>query len=83
MRAVLMQIEEDQIGNGQPHLNQSPKGPVVEMPAKNHKISNRRQHPLGNAAGVGLTTQQRAAADAWRVEYWKARAAEELARRGR
>jgi hypothetical protein len=64
------------------HLNQNPNGPIVEMPARNHSISNARQHPLGNVAGVGLSVQQREVFDTWRVEYWKARATEELARRG-
>jgi len=64
------------------HVDQNPAGPVVEIPGVRHKISNSIQHPLGNAPGAGLTAEQRAAFDAWRVDYWKARAAEELARRG-
>jgi RHS repeat-associated protein len=64
------------------HLDQNPAGPVVEIPGFRHKISNEIQHPFGNASGAGLTAEQRAAFDAWRVNYWKARAAEELARRG-
>jgi RHS repeat-associated protein len=64
------------------HLGQNPAGPIVEIPAPLHNIHNRIQHPLGNAPGVGLTPAQRAAFDTWRVEYWKARAVEELTRRG-
>jgi hypothetical protein len=64
------------------HLNQNPPGPVVEMPRLPHSIGNRVQHPLGNAPGAGLTTEQRAAFNAWRESYWKARALDELARRG-
>jgi RHS repeat-associated protein len=64
------------------HLDQNPAGPVVEIPGFRHKISNEIQHPFGNSPGAGLTAEQRAAFDAWRVNYWKARAAEELARRG-
>lgn len=71
---------------GQPivlhHLEQNAAGPLVEMPANRHRIGNPRQHPLGNTPGVGLTPAERAAFNAWRVEYWKARALEELARRG-
>ena len=64
------------------HLEQNPAGPIVEIPKPLHNIHNPVQHPLGNAPGVGLTAEQRAAFDAWRVEYWKARAAEELTKRG-
>jgi hypothetical protein len=72
--------------NGKPlvlhHLDQNPAGPLVEMPGFRHSIHNPIQHPLGNAPGVGLSVEQRAAHNAWRGEYWKARATEELARRG-
>ncbi len=64
------------------HIDQDPAGPLVEIPDLRHKISNEIQHPLGNAPGVGLTAEQRAEFDAWRINYWKARAEEELARRG-
>ena len=64
------------------HLKQNPAGPLVEMPGFRHTIQNSIQHPFGNAKGVGLSVQQRAAHDAWRVEYWRARAIEELAKRG-
>jgi RHS repeat-associated protein len=64
------------------HLDQTPAGSLVEMPGVRHRIGNRVQHPLGNAPGVGLTGEQRAAYNAWRESYWKARALEELARRG-
>jgi hypothetical protein len=64
------------------HLNQNPAGPLVEMPRANHSIWNPRQHPFGNTPGAGLTAEQRAAFDTWRVEYWKSRAQQELIRRG-
>lgn len=64
------------------HHRQNPAGPIVEMPAVNHSIGNPRQHPFGNAAGSGLTAAQRAEFNAWRVDYWKARAQGELSRRG-
>jgi hypothetical protein len=63
------------------HLNQNPAGPLVEMPRANHSIWNPRQHPFGNTPGAGLTAEQRASFDAWRVEYWKSRAQQELTRR--
>ena len=63
------------------HLNQNPAGPIVEMPARNHSISNAVQHPGGNAKGSGLTPEQRKAFAKWREEYWKARAKDELERR--
>lgn len=72
--------------NGNPlqlhHLNQNPAGPLVEIPYTRHKIGNPIQHPLGNAPGVGLTAEQRAVFDAFRESYWKARAIEELLKRG-
>ena len=64
------------------HLGQIPAGPLVEIPAPLHNIHNPIQHPFGNATGVGLTVEQRAAFDAWRIEYWKARALDELTGRG-
>jgi hypothetical protein len=72
--------------NGEPlvlhHLGQNPAGPVVEMPAFRHNVHNRVQHPFGNTPGAGLTKEQRAAFDVWREDYWRARALEELQRRG-
>jgi hypothetical protein len=65
------------------HLDQNPSGPLVEMPRKNNNIWNEIQHPLGNTRGVGLSKAQRDAFNAYREAYWKARAAQELARRGR
>ena len=64
------------------HVNQNPAGPVVEIPALRHSVWNPRQHPFGNTPGAGLSLDQRAAFKQWRNEYWKARAAEELSRRG-
>src|SRR5262249_9125492 len=72
--------------NGEPlvlhHLYQSPDGPLVEIPASQHNIGNDIQHPYGNTAGMGLTAEERAAFNEWRTDYWKARATEELVRRG-
>ncbi|MFA6958485.1 MAG: Ig-like domain-containing protein [Thermoanaerobaculia bacterium] len=64
------------------HMGQNPAGPFVEIPITFHKSGNRRQHPLGNLKGVGLTPQQREEFDQWRERYWKARADEELLRKG-
>ncbi len=64
------------------HLEQNPAGPIVEIPDFRHKIGNEIQHPFGNTPGVGLSAEQRAVFDAWRLGYWKARADEELTRRG-
>lgn len=64
------------------HLDQNPAGPVCEMPAYRHCINNPVQHPKGNAAGAGLTAEERAAFNKWREDYWRARAEEELRRRG-
>jgi hypothetical protein len=63
------------------HHKQDPAGFLVEMPEANHSIWNRNQHPLGNVAGAGLTAEQRAAFDAWRTDYWQARARAEMRRR--
>jgi RHS repeat-associated protein len=60
------------------HLGQNPAGPLVEMPAANHSIWNSVQHPLGSTAGAGLTDAERAAYNAWRTDYWKWRATQEL-----
>lgn len=64
------------------HLNQYSAELVVEMPAFGHSVHNPVQHPFGNTPGAGLSAEQRVAFDAWGIEYWKARATEELARRG-
>ncbi len=64
------------------HLDQNPAGPLVEMPAVNHSVHNRIQHPLGNTPGSGLTAAQRAEFNVWREQYWRARAQGELTRRG-
>jgi RHS repeat-associated protein len=64
------------------HHEQNPNGPIIEIPAKNHSIGNRNQHPFGNTKGKGLTSEERKVFDQWRIEYWKARAREELERRG-
>lgn len=64
------------------HHRQNPAGPIIEMPAGNHSIGNAAQHPFGNTKGSGLTPQQRAEFDQWRVEYWRWRATQELQSRG-
>ena len=64
------------------HMDQNPAGPLVEVPGPRHSVWNTRQHPLGNVPGVGLSAELRAAFNQWRAEYWKARATEELAKRG-
>ncbi len=70
------------------HHRQNPAGFIVEMPSSNQRIApvtsprnNPRQHPFGNTRGAGLTPKQRADFNSWRVQYWKWRAQEELARR--
>lgn len=63
------------------HLAQNPKGPLVEMPGANNKISNIIQHPFGNTPEAGLSKAERIAHDAWRNEYWRWRAKQELAAR--
>ena len=64
------------------HHQQNAAGPIIEIPAKNHKIGNKNQHPFGNTEGAGLTTQQRTEFNLWRTDYWKDRAAQELGKRG-
>ena len=64
------------------HVGQNPAGPVVEVPSPYHNIGNKTQHPRGNVRGAGLSAEQRAAFDSWREDYWRARASEELERRG-
>ncbi|WP_252250333.1 HNH/ENDO VII family nuclease [Clostridium sp. ZBS13] len=63
------------------HHEQNVAGPIIEIPRPNHKMGNIKQHPLGNSGGVG-SGAEREAFNAWRVQYWKARYAEELIRRG-
>ncbi len=63
------------------HHQQNPNGFIVEMPAGNHSIWNTRQHPFGNTPGAGLTAEQRAAFNDWRVDYWRSRAQQELSGR--
>lgn len=64
------------------HIKQKYTGPLAEIPETRHDIHNKVQHPLGNKKGVGLTKEQRVEFNAFRVRYWKARAVEELERRG-
>ena len=64
------------------HLKQNPSGPIIEMPAGYHDISNKIQHPYGNAKGMGLTKKERVEFNPWRENYWRARAKEELGKRG-
>jgi hypothetical protein len=64
------------------HLGQDPYGAIVEVPFRRHQLWNKVQHPFGNLPGAGLTAEQRALFKVWRARYWRARAAQELARRG-
>ena len=64
------------------HFGQNPNGPVVEIPSSRHSVWNSNQHPFGNISGAGLTAEQRAAFNPWRNNYWRARATQELIRRG-
>jgi hypothetical protein len=72
--------------NGNPivlhHHNQNPAGPIIEMPRSRHNVHNSIQHPFGNTPGAGLTKQQRDAFNDWREDYWRARALDELNKRG-
>lgn len=72
--------------NGEPlvlhYLGQNPAGKVVEMPAFRHNVPNPVQDPFRKIPGAGLTKEQRAPIDTWREDYWRARALEELQRRG-
>ena len=64
------------------HVNQNPDGPLWEIPASLNDVNDVDLHPFGNTKGAGLTGEQRAAFNVWRNNYWRARAAQELARRG-
>jgi RHS repeat-associated protein len=63
------------------HHEQNPAGPIIEMPAPNHSTGNPAQHPFATRKGAGLTEAERTEFNAWRVDYWKARAQGELNRR--
>jgi len=62
------------------HLNQT-VDTLVEIPARFHKISNRKQHPIGCAKGRGVNGNGREEFNRWRARYWKWRAMDELSRR--
>jgi hypothetical protein len=64
------------------HNQQNAKGFIVEMPYSRHKIGNVFQHPNGSTPGMGIGDLEREVFDDWREAYWKARAREELLRRG-
>ncbi len=64
------------------HLGHNSSGPVIEIPRIFHRNGNRVQHPFGNTPGTGIPTEIREAFNLLREEYWKARAWEELGRRG-
>jgi len=64
------------------HHRQAPAGPLIEIHEPRHRLGNLAQHPFGTQRSMGLTAEQRAAFNEWRVDYWKARAREELRRRG-
>ncbi len=63
------------------HHEQKVEGPIIEMPRRYHDLGNPKQHPYGNKGGVGKG-EDRQNFDSWRKEYWKARYAEEMKRRG-
>jgi hypothetical protein len=63
------------------HHQQKVEGPLIEMPQRAHKQSNRKQHPLGNSGGVG-NGEAKGDFNNWRKAYWQARYAEELFGRG-
>lgn len=63
------------------HHEQKVEGPIIEMPSRYHDLGNKRQHPFGNRGGVGKG-EDRQQFDKWRKEYWKARYANEMIRRG-
>jgi len=54
---------------------------LIEMPSRYHDLGNRRQHPFGNKDGVGKG-EDRQQFDKWRKDYWKARYANEMIKRG-
>ena len=56
------------------HHRQNPAGPIIEIPGSKHSIGNANQHPFDNTKGMGLSADQRVEFNAWRVDYWKARA---------
>ncbi|MBD7939674.1 MULTISPECIES: T7SS effector LXG polymorphic toxin [Cytobacillus] len=63
------------------HHEQKVEGPIIEMPSRYHDLGNKRQHPFGNSGGVG-SGEARIEFNKWRKEYWKARYANEMIKRG-
>ena len=63
------------------HHEQRVEGPIIEMPSRYHDLGNKRQHPFGNKGGVG-GGEARQEFNKWRKEYWKARYANEMIKRG-
>ncbi|WP_121639173.1 HNH/ENDO VII family nuclease [Virgibacillus sp. Bac330] len=63
------------------HHEQKVEGPIIEMPSRYHDLGNKRQHPFGNSGGVG-SGEGRLEFNKWRKEYWKARYANEMIKRG-
>ncbi|GAB1769558.1 T7SS effector LXG polymorphic toxin [Priestia megaterium] len=63
------------------HHEQKVEGPIIEMPNRYHDLGNKRQHPFGNSGGVG-SGEARIEFNKWRKEYWKARYANEMIKRG-
>ncbi|WP_159081786.1 HNH/ENDO VII family nuclease [Paenibacillus sp. CAA11] len=63
------------------HHEQRVEGPIIEMPSRYHDLGNKRQHPFGNKGGVG-SGGARQEFNNWRKEYWKARYANEMIKRG-
>jgi len=54
---------------------------TIEVPSRYHDLGNKRQHPFGNKGGVG-SGEARQEFNKWRKEYWKARYANEMIKRG-
>jgi hypothetical protein len=63
------------------HVNQEVDGFLWELARPLH-LGTPELHPLGKAAGVGLSAEERAAFDIWRDAYWRQRASYELLTRG-
>ncbi|OIK14637.1 T7SS effector LXG polymorphic toxin [Bacillus sp. MUM 13] len=63
------------------HHEQKVEGPIIEMPSRYHDLGNKKQHPFGNSGGVG-SGEARIEFNKWRKEYWKARYANEMIKRG-
>ena len=63
-------------------LHREPGAFIVEIPSKDHKISNPIQHPHGNKKGMGLSKEERSDWNRTREAFHKERAKQELIKRG-